>query len=292
MINELKVDKWIDIGEGIFNDLVVGSLAYDSKTYRLFAGTENGLYIYDFDKWHNFDSESLNCPIGSLLFDDDNRILYIGTDGNGIFKHDGSSLMNIGADDDTIYYRYLLNVKERGLLLAGTNKGILAYDNQRWFEYGLRNYNVWSLAYDSNTSTLFAGTTDNGVWAISDNEWVNTGGKIRSEETFSLVYIPSQKILYAGTKIGIWKYDGFKWKQASNKLSKAPITELIYDWKRDILFAGTLYFGVWRKYNNSKWFGWGGISDYFSVESFAIDVENSILFVGASEKSIFLYKYR
>ena len=154
----------------------VNALLVDEEEEALWAGTEDGLGLYDEGKWtiYNEDDGLDSDTIGALTWAGDNLVVgtyYSGLQGGGLYSFDGSQWSpvpdfpsaNSGERPDLLDYNVndLLFDENNSVLWVATENGVGRYDGQSWSTYfveqGLPDNGIWALTLDDN-GDLWAGT--------------------------------------------------------------------------------------------------------------------------------------
>lgn len=155
--------------------------------------------------------------ITSVIEDHDRECLWIGTDGNGVYKVDRKgnvskfSMENSALSNNSIMS---LALDERGCLWVATYLGgLYSYTESTGFRpfkdsHALRSEKIYCLAYSPDQDLLYIGTHGNGFfmadpkdektlksWNDDENKWISS------------LYLDSSGLLWVGTYNGPMAYD-------------------------------------------------------------------------------------
>ncbi|MDP1747773.1 MAG: two-component regulator propeller domain-containing protein, partial [Bacteroidota bacterium] len=167
--------------------------------------------VYNFS---NYTVESgLSQPQILAVFQDDNGVMWFGTNGGGITKYDGKSYEYItdkdGLADNVVY---CIVKDEKGKILIGTNNGLSVFDGKNFKNYstknGLSHDRIFNIFIDSTGRALLG--TGKGISVYEDS--ICTILKLEEVLDNSAVFSISQdskKNLWLCT-LGsrVFKYDG------------------------------------------------------------------------------------
>jgi ligand-binding sensor domain-containing protein/serine phosphatase RsbU (regulator of sigma subunit) len=114
------------------------------------------------DQAHGLNSSDVRC-----MLEDGHGNLWIGTDGGGVSRYNGSSFTHFTVDEGLCNNSVLSILKDsKGNLWFGTNGGVSRYDGSTFLNFteqeGLANNVVWSILEDKNEIMWF-GTWGGGV---------------------------------------------------------------------------------------------------------------------------------
>jgi photosystem II stability/assembly factor-like uncharacterized protein len=142
-----------------------------------------------------------------------------------------------------------------GYLLVGTDNGVLisADDGQNWYEGGLKNQIVRTLAIASDTLHPVVAGTDQGIFCFPTNagDWIDCSDGLpeTAKNIYALNTVDGQ--LLAGTQQGIYKFDqtNNRWISHNLELANQTVRAVVGD-RRDlnapaVIFAATEA-GVYR----------------------------------------------
>ena len=187
---------------------------------------------------------------------DDNGNKWVGTEGGGLAKFDGTTWMvyssfNSGLPDNNISS---IAIDGSGNKWIGTeDSGLAKFDGIAWTVYttsnsGLSDNNVSSLGIDGN-GTKWIGTEDGGLAKFNGMIWTvyTTSNSGLPENSVSSVIIDGIGSVWVGTlDAGFAKFDGAAWKVYTSSNSGLPddwIQTLLIDGNGN-LFIGTAYGGL------------------------------------------------
>lgn len=188
-------------------------------------------------------------PIGLLnittIMGDGKDGIYVGTDGDGVFKGKGDSLIpfNEGLTNHRVSS---LVMDPDGNIYTGTYVGVfkLSKDKARWEDISkdLGNKLVLSVTIDKS-GNLYAGTDGGGVFLFERDGWKAVNEGLGNMRVFSIVS-DSKGNLYAGTKEGIFlRASNNVWKDISQGLVNLVIQVVTVD-RGDVVYIGTWGAGV------------------------------------------------
>lgn len=149
-------------------DFVGGIRALYSYDHLLMIGTEDGLYSLSV-----FGRQELADGITVTSLAADPTGLWVGTDGDGLYRWDGEGLKKrYLLRDSTLFDNIHTLDYQHNHLYVGTDKGLHIFDGGRWqnlsVDDGLPSNNVTSI--DASDWVVFVGT-DQGVVSVFDNEF-------------------------------------------------------------------------------------------------------------------------
>jgi ligand-binding sensor domain-containing protein len=220
MLVDLQNNKWISSPSGIGK--------YDNatwKTYTVSSLSSNWTTDIAMDKNNNvwcdaysvFDGTSwINYAQGGGKVDFSTaNIAWIGTNGNGVKKFDGS-IWTTYTTANGILSNYIRSIKispKTGYIWAGTNLGISVYNGTNWTtnyteSNGLNGKEVWSIDFEKN-GTAWIGT-DSGVCSYDGSTWkyFTTANGLPSI-SFNSVLVDKNNVKWAGAwGGGLCKYNG------------------------------------------------------------------------------------
>ena len=158
-----------------------------------------------------------------------NNLVWIATNGNGIFKFDGDIWIGYrqadGVINDTITS---LVVNKNGALWAGTYEGISIFENSGWTTItannGLFNNDIRSLACD-NQNNIWIGTRNNRLQKYDGNEFssFHVNPEASGPEEMGHIHTVTCDLdgnIWVGSCIsGLSKFDGQVWMDSINNLN-------------------------------------------------------------------------
>jgi signal transduction histidine kinase/ligand-binding sensor domain-containing protein/CheY-like chemotaxis protein/AraC-like DNA-binding protein len=167
-------------------DDIITSFSVSKEKNKLWTGTEKGR-IYSFNLLtHNFEvlniflDRFINKPIATRIlsiYETDPDILWIGTDGNGVFTLNLKEFPNESLSSDQLSYpivRSILVTRKRDLLIGTKGGGIDVFDvkgkhiRQISVKNGLSNNSVLSF-HERSDGSIWVGTDGKGVDIISQD---------------------------------------------------------------------------------------------------------------------------
>ncbi|QSZ27550.1 S-layer homology domain-containing protein [Aceticella autotrophica] len=268
---------WISVGSGLPAGKQIYSLAIDPKTNTLYAATNNVI-----------DS------------------VYKITEGGTIWMSVGTGLPS------GVWIRYIAIDPETGTVYAGTGnysgtRGVfkIAAGDSTWsnISSGLPTTGVFSLAFNSKTNEVYAGT-GSGIYKTTDGgvTWITINNGLPSNKYVNSIEInPVTGTVFAGIKNGtiynIYKTTdgGVNWSNISDgKLpSNVLNAPLAIDYKNGILYAAisnnvykTKDSGeTWIKVSNTGW-----PTNVTTIDSLITDC-NGIIYAATKSPKVGIYKF-
>ncbi len=157
---------------------------YQTRDGTVWAGGENGLGCFDGKVWKYFSTnDGLPARAVRALAEDAQGILWIGTEGGGLFQMRSGKITAVNSPVADI--SCLLAGHDNGLWVGTFGHGLARYQNQKWHQYstrnGLRTDSVGYLIEDASTNLWlgsyegimrvethpFSGKSDGGAENIS-----------------------------------------------------------------------------------------------------------------------------
>ncbi len=200
----------------------------------------------------------------------DNDVATVAADGLATAVSDGSALITATTYDSVI-----------GDSTSGS--GWLFVGPAFWEQTGLTNQTVWSLAIDSLSGHIFAGTDDHGVFrSVNDgDDWSAINSGLTATDVWSLVIDPEGDI-FAGTYDGVFRStnSGVTWTYSG--LDENSIRQLTVDAAGNVL-VGTSE-GLFRSTDKGdNWIVTGFTND---VDRVAVN-DSGHIFVGTELNGLF-----
>lgn len=149
-----------------------------------------GLYESN-DGGKTWQDKNFTKPINAMLFA--NNTLYVGTNGDGVFKYDGSKWIDVSTGLTIITNKkvYSLVIGPDNTIYAGTGAGVYKLVNNAWASDNLLH--VCYALYLSNINgsyKLYAGTS-NGVYERAQNGiWTKKGTSVDNNSVKGLLLAP------------------------------------------------------------------------------------------------------
>ncbi|MES2284166.1 MAG: two-component regulator propeller domain-containing protein [Bacteroidota bacterium] len=167
--------------------------------------------VYNFS---NYTVESgLSQPQILAVFQDDNGVMWFGTNGGGINKYDGNSYESItdkdGLADNVVY---CITKDKKGRILIGTNNGLSVFDGIRFKNYTTKN----GLSHD-RIYTIFCGTdgkillgTGKGISFFTDTvcSTFNIDESLNNATVFNIFEDSKQNLWISTLGNGAFRFDG------------------------------------------------------------------------------------
>ena len=321
---------------GAVSTSVITCLAYDDTSNKLYAGT-NGQGVWSYDAsagtWVNVATEVNTYYITALAWGGGK--LYAGCwdpniVGKGVWCYDpsgGGTWTDTGGGVTT--FRILSLAWGGGRLYAGclfndghgeVAKGVWCYDPasglaDKWSDTDgtyVSGCYIYSLAWDTNHSLLYAGSPNSGLFyynpaSVAPDKW--TDCRLSHFGITALAYDSGQSRIYAGRSdpasvnfSGVWYHDDANpywnevdWVNTGGGVSTFEITSLAYgalDMYNQYVFAGTPGKGVWRSNVSDSSPTWsdtgGGVSSFYTF-CLAWDASHNLLYAGTGMQGVWCY---
>ncbi|MDD5582601.1 MAG: two-component regulator propeller domain-containing protein [Candidatus Marinimicrobia bacterium] len=198
---------------------VIETLYIDSQN-RLWAGTQEGIAIYDKGEWQIFNNENSGLP-GNLINcikSDVHNTVWIGTSGSGLASFDEIT-WDVYKRTDGLPSNIVNDImfdKNHHVWIA-TSNGLGFFDGSSWIKYNTSNTELPSnnlnvLAYDDRTleDIVWIGTNDAGIVCYANNRWtsINTSNSELPSDQITSLTVDKQGIVWIGTPLGLASYDG------------------------------------------------------------------------------------
>ena len=258
-IVQANTNQWSFIG--LENKSVFSLVSYKGF---LHAGTEEGVWLYDSGKkqWDKIGTGDLTITtkkVTTLLVVKDK--LYAGTDSAGVYGYDLVSGDWSKIPGPSIYSTASITAlaktvesEKHGIFYVGTAiDGVFQFDskaeNMVAMSNSLTNKSIRALV--GGSTTLYAGTSDAGVFQWVNNQWAAYSNGLDALNTSALSFFNGT--LYVGTEDGRTYF-------ADKTGTWSLINEALFDKKINALipfnvdlYMGTQGEGVFR-YNGKNWF--------------------------------------
>jgi ligand-binding sensor domain-containing protein len=191
------------------------------------------------------------------------NIVWIGTNGNGIYKLEEDSWLNYTSSDGLIYDEIsTLLVDKNEILWVGTSKGLSKFENENWTNFtvneGLFKNDIRSLAYDQQNN-IWIGTRNNRV--VKYNGTVFSSNQVNPKASgeaemghIHTITCDLEGNIWVGSCIsGLSKFDGLNWFDFVNNLTvfvnSSICTEDGNVWIGHYTGAYNYSNGIWTKYS-------------------------------------------
>ena len=174
-MEDLSSVKWTEFAVDGLNGQIYAVSCDSSK--NIWAGTDNGAYMFDGKGWTNYRSFGNNSQIKAIATDADNNI-WFGTNGAGLVKYKEGSWTYYRNDptlSNTISSNviYSIALDSHGNKWIGTDNGVCKFDGQNWVSYtvgnGLVDNHVYTIAIEKSGNKWFG--TNGGVSRFDDVSW-------------------------------------------------------------------------------------------------------------------------
>ncbi len=146
-----------------------------------------------------------------------------------------------------------------------------------WFQAGLDGRDVRSLAIAPDSSVIYAGTFDEGVFRSTDGGqiWAGVSAGLSSLAVRALAINPSApSVVFAGTDTGVYaRYGGGPWILADDVAGSRVSALAVEAGAPNVIYAATLGAGVWISVDGGdRWVAHNqGLTGSLEVYSLAID---------------------
>ena len=209
---------------------------------RVWAGTDNGLALYENGGWKVFKPEDglAHRAVLALALDKRTHDLWIATMG-GLSRYSGGRLdtftqLNSGLPNDVVY-----SVAVQGdYVWVATAAGGTRYDKRtaQWAHFNERNtpmYEIWTYSVSAAEDKVYYAVWGAGVleYDVKTERWKDYNDPdgetelvlykdqgLIHEITTSVSYV--NKLLWVGTYFGVSRYDGRNWRNFLDKDSGLP----------------------------------------------------------------------
>lgn len=192
---------------------------------------------------------------GQILsaFQDDDGVMWFGTNGAGIIKFDGRNYEYItdkdGLPDNLIY----CIVKDKtGKILIGTSNGLSVYDNKKFENYttknGLGDNLIFTILLDKNNDVLLG--TSRGISKFSNSicSTIKLDKKLDTSSVFHLFYDSKENLWCSTLGNGVFNYTGTETKNYTTQNG----------------LGNNTVFGVLERSENIYWILTGeGLSEFY-----------------------------
>lgn len=270
-------------------------------------------------EWERLPAPLDRAEVHGLEYAKTEGALYVATNGEGVWRHDGSSSELLSGpldsalvfslavvDDGSVLYAaagdrgvwsfaggewsdtgmpgsaYVLQLDEAsGALYAGTNHAVWRYAGETWGRLeGLPDAKVFSFAMGT-PGVLYAGT-DDGPWVCEEGTWRRVGAALSGQEVLSLALDQASGLLFAGTRTGgVWEFREGAWRIFEKGPLENPAWSMEYDGDLGLLLVGTSY-GAWSYYEDFWVWTEGRVKEY-AILAIAVDADAISAYVGTFE---------
>ena len=193
------------------------------------------------------------------IFQDEPGNLWVGTNGEGVWKFNGKNYVSITKKDGlTGNYVYCIVQDSKGWMWFGTNNGISIYDGHKYtnltVDQGLPHNRVYSVAEDKSRGQMWI-ATENGVAVYKDGKisLFNQSDVFTKTFVFTILVDKKNTVWFGTFGRGLIRYkDGnIKKYTTDDGLNKDVIRMLKQDYKGNILI-GTLNGMNYYEYSTEK----------------------------------------
>ncbi len=280
-------------GNPVLSNLAIHDIKFDKNDIG-WIGASWGLGKFEngnlTEKFNNFTQ-----PILTVEIDSDNNI-WLGTDGNGIYKFNGQNFTvfdttNSEIPDNIIYD---MEFDKEGNLWISTASGIAVYKDNSWQIYNSGNSNlpkndfVMCIKIDKNNIKWF-GTKQNGLYKFDNKNWkrFDLSNSIITNYIYDIAVDKKNNIYLGGYDKGLCFYDRNNWHSykkipiQNNELDlNSKSIHLIYFDKGENLYVRLFCTTPWLiKYNGMNWKSFDSSNTPFSnllVNSIIHENENNM----------------
>lgn len=223
-------------------DNKVFSVAVDGE--RVWAGTENGLAMYERGKWKVFRPQDglAHRAVLYLAVDKRTRDVWIATMG-GLSRYsagrfDTYTQLNSGLSNDVVYGVAVQDDEVWTATAAGASR--LNTRTGQWTLYNERNtpmYEIWTYAVSPGKDKVYYAVWGGGVleYDVKNDRWKDYNDPdgeteivlfkdqgLIHEITTSVSYVEKDKIVWVATYFGASRYDGRNWRNFLDQDSGLP----------------------------------------------------------------------
>ena len=147
------------------------------------------------------------------VFQNDDGVMWFGTNNGGITKYDGNSFEYI-SDKDGLPDKIIFSISKdkSNHILIGTNNGLSVYDGKKYTNYtiknGLTHDRIFKIFIDSKNRVWLG--TGQGVTMMNNNTFTkfNSNGLLDSMAVFNIMEDSNHTIWFSTLGNGVVKYDG------------------------------------------------------------------------------------
>lgn len=232
----------------IIDSVIISAASLSKDNTKLFAGTNNGLYILDLEKKvtniFHVSNGLIDEEITSVLCQG-NETVWIGSK-TGLISFNGKdfSYFTIGFDNNSNHIRSLLVDYEDNLWI-GTHSGLYKYRGKGFTVYdrqnGLGSAFIYQITRDKNQNLWF-GTESNGVYKFSNGFFKNYSIKqgLLDNKVAAILPMEDGSVWFGSDKgISVFKNETIKTLSFSKTFKqKAPINCFYRDSKNIIWVGG------------------------------------------------------
>ena len=211
---------------------------------RVWAGTENGLALYENGKWTTYGKKEGLAHRAVLFVSPDKRTgdVWIATMGGlsrfSAGRFDNFTQLNSGLPNDVVYGVSVLG--DYVWVATAAGGGRLNTRTGQWSLYNERNtpmYEIWTYAVQAGNEKTYYAVWGGGVleYDMKTERWKDYNDPdgetemvlykdqgLIHEITTSVSYVEKDKILWVATYFGASRYDGRNWKNFLQKDSGLP----------------------------------------------------------------------
>lgn len=225
----------------------VSAIVVDNQNRIWFSiyGYGDDILVFDSNKMTVYENPVIDIKEATCLAIDASGNKWIGSNGQGISKFDGSNWTvfskTSGLANNSVTSSCLDN---NGLKWFGTNAGLSSFNDTTWVKYdisnGLINNSIKSIAINPINNNLWICTNGYGVSRYDGISWSNystQNGLI--DNTVSSILIDSLGVIWLGTNAGISKYDGKTWSNysTSDGLVNNTVLSIAIDDQKNLWFG-------------------------------------------------------
>jgi len=294
-----KEDK---LFSAIIEKVTISSMALDGNESKLYIGTDEGLYIYDFETKKtnvlHVNNGLIEENITSVICQK-NGAIWIGSK-FGLISFDGLnfSYYDIGFDNNSNYIRSLLIDYEDNLWI-GTHSGLYKYRGKGFSVYdrhnGLGSAFIYQIINDTKHH-LWVATENDGVFEFADGFFKRHSEKDGLSDNRVSAILPLQdESIWAGTNNGISVFKNNRWSSLDLGKSnpKPSIIKSLFEDSKNIIWVGcqNLLLSIKKNANSHTITNYtlpisSPTSENYSVWSF-IEDENGDIWAGTHLAGLF-----
>ena len=198
-----------------------------------------------------------NNYIRALLHDAGRSVMWVGTNGGGLSKFDGTDWTLYDTSDGLVYNAvWDLVLDDSGNLWISTNNGVSKFDGTNFTNWdisdGMSNDNCRGIDVDTDGDTIWVTTNGSGVNKFDGTNWTwwKKSTSDLPNDMVKDVAIDSAGIKWFATMGGVAKFDGTNWTTYTSQLPNDDVWGAYVDSEDNKWFATIR--GV-SKYDGTNW---------------------------------------
>ncbi len=271
------------IGNNSFpKDQAINYILFNHENSLWFSFSNGGLWLLKDGVAREFKSPLFNNSQITVLFEDNQKNIWIGTQVYGLIRIEKRLLYSLSLKNknfnDIIYP--ILKTKDNSIWIGSNGSGLVNINSKKTDYYNSSNQlsfnQVWAL-HQSTTGDIYIGSLYSGIKKYRDNVFTDIPElKSLSQNSVYAIYEDSNKSLWLGTNVGVFRYSDEGLEHFSNSNSKLPgnkISAIVEDDDGVLWFATDKGLGYYKSGTiKSITFGKGKATNY--IRSIYIDTQN------------------